>query len=401
MNSPRFLMHGIYGLYNYGCEAIVRGTESILREKWPNAVIKYASLRPESDKMMLKGTQIEILPRKLYGKYSGRNFIRKLFSVMGIYLPISTEDVSFIDDCDVVLSIGGDLYTLRPSGSFDHKLISFGRVVLKKGKKFVIWGASIGPFDKNPQAEKSFSKFLSEVSLITSREPESTDYIKRLGIENNVASCADPAFATLAEGRTDRLNNTSLRIGINLSPLSLKFLNNSNKPQLIMASQVSLIERIVKELKSEVTLIPHVVCDFNKDDDDFRYLKEIKAMLPKNISRRVMVLPGDLGFLGTKSEILRCNFVIAARMHCAINAIASCVPTILISYSKKSIGMAKYVYGDSEWAVQIEDMNTDRCFEVIRKMVEQENVIRDHLRKRVQDIQFDVREATKALAQIL
>jgi hypothetical protein len=31
MKSPRILLIGIGGVYNYGCEAIVRGTEAIVR----------------------------------------------------------------------------------------------------------------------------------------------------------------------------------------------------------------------------------------------------------------------------------------------------------------------------------------------------------------------------------
>ena len=401
MSSPIFLMHGIYGLYNYGCEAILRGTEIILREKWPNAVIKYASLRPESDMHVLNRTQVKVVSRRVHSRYSTRNIVRRMFCIAGAHLPIAVEDLRIIDECDVVLSIGGDLYTLWPSGDFDHKLISFGKAVLKKGKKLVIWGASIGPFDKNLYAEKSFSRFLSEVSLITSREPESTDYMRKLGIENNVTSCADPAFAVLSDPNLSISKNTSLRIGMNFSPLSLEYMNNITKSQTIMAEQVKLIERVVNELGAEVVLIPHVVCDFNKDDDDFGYLQNIMKILPENISNSVGMLQRDLGFLGTKSEILRCNIVIAARMHCAINALASIIPTIFVSYSKKSIGMAKYVYGGNDWVVPIDDMDTDRCFRIVQKMVDNEYAIKQHLQKRIQDIQLDVREATKALAQIL
>ena len=52
--NPTIGLYGIGGVYNYGCEAIVRGTEIILRKKWPNIQIKYASLRPEDDKRRIQ-----------------------------------------------------------------------------------------------------------------------------------------------------------------------------------------------------------------------------------------------------------------------------------------------------------------------------------------------------------
>ena len=49
-NKPIFLLHGIGGVYNYGCEAIVRGTEQIIRKEYPTADIIYASRRPIDDR---------------------------------------------------------------------------------------------------------------------------------------------------------------------------------------------------------------------------------------------------------------------------------------------------------------------------------------------------------------
>jgi polysaccharide pyruvyl transferase WcaK-like protein len=42
-------------------------------------------------------------------------------------------------------------------------------------------------------------------------------------------------------------------------------------------------------------------------------------------------------------------------MHCAVNAIDEGVPAIFLSYSAKSIGMCRYVYGDDRWALSLKD----------------------------------------------
>ena len=48
------LLIGIGGVYNYGCEAIVRGTVEILRKVNPQIQIAYASYNYVDDKRRLK-----------------------------------------------------------------------------------------------------------------------------------------------------------------------------------------------------------------------------------------------------------------------------------------------------------------------------------------------------------
>ena len=83
-----------------------------------------------------------------------------------------------------------------------------------------------------------------------------------------------------------------------------------------------------------------------------------------------------------KSDLARCNFVIAARMHCAINAITMNVPTIFLSYSEKAKGMAEYVYGTSHGVFSLIE------FEDYHKIA---NIIREwNLESRIDSIkEFD------------
>ena len=78
--QPTFLLYGIHGLYNYGCEAIVRGTMAILRDKWPECEIVYASRRPEEDKDILKGEPINVIScgSKITVEYISKAILRKL-----------------------------------------------------------------------------------------------------------------------------------------------------------------------------------------------------------------------------------------------------------------------------------------------------------------------------------
>ena len=57
------LLIGIGGVYNYGCEAIVRGTVNILKTINPNVHISYASYNYEDDVRRLADCDIRIVKR--------------------------------------------------------------------------------------------------------------------------------------------------------------------------------------------------------------------------------------------------------------------------------------------------------------------------------------------------
>ena len=108
------------------------------------------------------------------------------------------------------------------------------------------------------------------------------------------------------------------------------------------------VAALVRKLGARIILIPHVICNFNQNDDDLIYSQAIKEIVLKELTGHVKILTSDTGFLGVKSEIMKCHLVLTTSMHCAINALAVCVPTILISYSQKAKGMAEYVYGNTQ-----------------------------------------------------
>lgn len=375
-------LYGIEGVYNYGCEAIVRGTEIILHKFWPAAHIKYISSRPEDDKNRLKGCNVEILPRKFHNVLSISRLNGIIGQKTGFYSKkIFQEDLRWVDDCDMIFSIGGDLYTLPfnykdPKKRYYNPLIHFGEFVKSRGKKLVIWGASIGPFEGYPKAKKAFFDHLNHVDLITSREPVTTRYLKSLGIKN-VIKCADPAFAVTKSDHINKkdLNLDKLNIGINLSPLSS---NYSFKPNMdIIKSQADLITKLIKKFDAHVTLIPHVVCDFNERDDDLRYLKLVKSFIRKDVVDQVKVEEDDLGFVGTKRILSNCDVVIAARMHCAINAVTLDVPTIFLAYSKKAEGMSEYVYGNDKWTVPMKELKNKSIIKLINPILKEKGLFKN------------------------
>lgn len=400
MDSPRFLLYGIGGTYNYGCEAIVRGTVHILRHAWPHASIRYATPRCGDDIRRLKGCEVDIVPRPAR-RYSLNTALRKASDVLGLdWSPVSREDVHLARECDVVLMIGGDLYTPGPNGkTWPKALVSFGNRARRMGKRLAVWGASIGPFLPDTHAARSVAHHLRRADLIVSRESCCNEYLSSIGIDHNVVCCADPAYV-LPPSPSSLRNRNRMRIGVNLSPLSLAY-SRMGSGRSAGIRQAEAVAALVKTYDADVILIPHVHCNFTSTDDDITHLRQIYELLPAGVKTRVQVHGEDSGFLGLKPVLASCDMVIAARMHCAINALSQRVPTMFVGYSHKSLGMCRYVYGHDKWHVTLETLCSPRFPSVVASFAAQRAHIGQYLEGRVRELRASAYDAATALQSVL
>ena len=145
----------------------------------------------------------------------------------------------------MAFSIGGDIYKLSSSADYSMSFSKFGDAARRLGVHYCLWGASVGPFTENPKAEKAFTKHLKGLSLITARESHTVDYLRTLGVSDNVEPCADPAYVVAPEIKANGTHQgDKVTIGINLSPLSIKYSNQSEEEAI--HTQARTIERIIE-----------------------------------------------------------------------------------------------------------------------------------------------------------
>lgn len=369
----KVLLLGIAGTYNYGCEAIIRGTIEILNSFQPKLDVYYASYNYEDDLKRLIGCNVKIIKRNKKSRWGIRNILRKSLSLVGIKCDSFSpyDSTNWLSAFDVVFSIGGDMYTLNAKNGFDKSLPLFFENCVLSNKKYILWGASIGPFESNPEAKEFFKRHLKKASLIVAREKNTVEYLQKLGIEENVSLAPDPAFyvreTKLSTCEDNGFLNKNKIIGINLSPLSARYQYKSI--DLAIEKQSFAIEQLVKNFDCSVVLIPHVFSSFDHDND-LKYLKAIYEKLSGKVPKeKLKIISDDLGFVGLKPFLRKCDAVVAARMHCAINAIAAGTPAVFLSYSSKSNGMAQMVYGSEEAVVKLIDFEriTEWCPNFLKK----------------------------------
>ena len=74
---------------------------------------------------------------------------------------------------------------------------------------------------------------------------------------------------------------------------------------------------------------------------------------------RLYVINNHFDSCEYKDIIKKCDLVYAERMHVGVGAVSQGVPTIFITYSRKSVGMARLVYGEEafkDFVVNVADI---------------------------------------------
>ncbi|MFM8294311.1 MAG: polysaccharide pyruvyl transferase family protein, partial [Microcystaceae cyanobacterium] len=186
--SSKFLLVGNGPYKNRGCEAIVRGTMNILRHHFGQNV--HANVGIYSALSLLK-EQITsetddgintFLLNHTSQRWSRDWIEQKLNTSIGLNLPSLHRPItSYLQDAMAALEIGGDTYSLD-YGTPMHYL-NMDSFLLSRGIPLVLWGASVGPFDREPEfAEKMFAN-LKRFSAIFVRESISQAYLQKNGIE--------------------------------------------------------------------------------------------------------------------------------------------------------------------------------------------------------------------------
>ena len=379
-------LYGIYGVYNFGCEAIVRGAVKLIHDLYPSAEIIYFTYNFEYDRNVLKDIDLEVRPIK-----QKRSLLKRVINKF--FLMINSEKRMFyfdynkiIESVDMFFSIGGDIYTipevLRKKRKYPYynSLVYFCNKAIASGKDVIVYGASIGPFGEFQNAIDYYKENLNKYKIIICREDISINYLKKIGI-NNTCLFPDPAFQIKSE-ITESI--APIYIGINFSPLSvLEIYGNYGEDNCKKFAR--LIDRIYESTGKELLFIPHVLSS-NEKDNDYLFMKNIHLKMDSKNQPHVHFANYNNGFIGLKPQLKQCYLVMASRMHCAINAIDENIPAIFLSYSQKSIGMCEFVYHSKEWLIDLKNVE-EEALSKIQYLLENRCEIIQKIKKRNKEIE--------------
>jgi len=307
-------------------------------------------------------------------------FVQHILRVLGTkktWFPVVGK---YIHDADAVLALGGDNYSMDYGSLRVH--LAHVDYALTHDKPFVIWGGSVGPFDKRGSEYEAYvGEKLKAVTAILAREDATVEYLARIGVKDNVRRVADPAFVMKSkkpqlEGIPfDCLNEA---IGVNFSSLMARYITGGD---VVACSQVviAMVQKLLDKFDRPVFLVPH---SQKPPSDDYAFL-DLAYQAFSEHGAPVYLLPRSLNAPEVKWVIGQLACFAGARMHSTVAAFSSSVPTLSFSYSIKSVGLNRDLFGHTEYMLSPKDITPETTVEKIKVLLQDEKAIRQQLEERI------------------
>lgn len=372
MDTKKTVLYGHTGSNNRGCEAIVRSTVALLKNEGITSDI--ATYQAEEDiraGIDALGNLIEY--RQYNGKQSPIRFVngimKKVFHNEYFYEKYVQKYVfRAIKDARSAVVIGGDTYCYgRNSCVSSYNLLKYAR---KVHTKTFLWSCSIGA--ENLDSEKI--SYLKQYNMIFPREELTYENLVNAGVpKSKMCQMSDSAFVLgkketeLPGGFTNVFAyNPSYTLGV-----------RENKDQLFK-SRVTLLNYVLDHTDMKIALIPHV---YSKNQGDALCAKEIARQL--NHQERVFLFDKDYTCEELKYIISKCRMLVAERTHASIAGYSQLIPTFVIGYSVKSIGIARDLFGtDTGYVMSYKNIVNDNDFiSPIMDFISREEETRQQLKK--------------------
>lgn len=366
------VLYGHTGSNNHGCEAIVRSTIKLLENEGIASDI--ATYRAEEDIRAGIDALGELIEYRSYnGKQSLTRVIngimKKIFHYEYPYESYVQRDVfCAVKRSGSAVVIGGDTYCYgRNSCVPSYNLLKY---VKKIDAKAFLWSCSIGIEDMDQEK----ISYLKQYDMIFPRERLTYENLMNAGISaKKICLMSDSAFlldtkaVVLPENFENVLAyNPSYTLGV-----------KENREQLFR-SRVTFLNYILNHTDMKIALIPHV---YSQSQGDALCAKKIARQL--NHQDRVFLFEKDYTCEELKYIISQCRMMVAERTHASIAGYSQLIPTFVIGYSVKSIGIARDIFGtDTGFVVSYKDIvNDDDFIQPIMDFISREKEIRQQLKK--------------------
>jgi polysaccharide pyruvyl transferase WcaK-like protein len=392
--TTTILLAGNGTFLNRGCEAISRGTIEILQQTFGSSLRILHASQGHTENGALAGLGVQNMPffpgfskySKSWVAYQLNRFCGTSFT--GGYAHLEQA----ITQADVVLSIGGDNYSL--DYGYPEMYVQFDRLVLKHCKPLAYFGVSVGPFSADADYEHKMKSHLSRVNAIFARESASAAYLASIGVSNNVHLIADPAFAmkpvqpdssrfVLPAGDFIGLN-FSTTVGRMLfdaqgaphgSDLKSTFTSSGqmSNSSAIIQHYAEISAGLMKKFGIALVFIPHVTGGVHCD---YKFMNQIADQLDTMGCCRPVVVPDTLTAPEYKWVISKSKLFIGARTHSTIAAFSSGVPTISLAYSIKANGLTRDMYGSDEFCIDGSKVTVENICAISSRLLADEQSFR-------------------------
>ena len=382
------------GTYNRGTEALVRGTIQLFQETFGNINVTLSSSTPNEDSLLKLPYVSAYIPRVT--KHHGIlcRIIQKISRLVSKKKRYDfSKLVEYAKRQDIILVVGADNYDVAYN-AFEG--LHTQNVLLKKecrGKLFL--------YDCSLNKDSVTEQFIDEAKMFDAfsvREHQTLENLKGKYNGDNLYYFPDPAFIMPPQSvELPKYWKANTMVGINLSTLIVGFSYGSGLHDKVIGAYKYMMDKILEETQFDIVLIPHVM-----KRKDLAILEEIKELYKSN-GRVHLISNEDYKSPELKYIISSCRFFVGARTHATIAAYSSCVPTLVLGYSTKSIGIAQDLFGTEEgYVISIKDVKQkEDLWNGLENIIRNEKEIKAQLQEKMPHYQEQVYSMTKLFKELL
>lgn len=348
----KIVISGYYGFGNSGDEAILKSIVRDFREADPGIRI----------------TALSNNPAKTSSEY-GIDAVNRL-NIKSI--------AKVIKNCDLLISGGGSLLQDMTSTRSLLYYLTVIKIGLMYNKKIMLYANGIGPIN-SPKNAKRVRRVIDRVDLITLREEESLNTLKKMGVQKpKIIVTADPVLTTMPVEKNkvdiifdkEGIPKDSNLIGVNIRKWKL-----SKDLEAQLAASLEYIYHTYN-------LLPVFIPMYQSDAEVMQKTAEMMS-IPYRILSKTYEPEELIGIME------RMEFVIAMRLHTLIYASITATPMLGLIYDPKIKGYLDYIGQGA--AGNVENINSEMIITGARKIMEnyQDN------KRRLENIMMNMKNKAK------
>lgn len=405
---PKILFSGTFCALNKGDAAMELGAYTALRALIPEAEIAIMSPFPEIDRVTYR--HIPVLPssrRKVWTAFVllGRAMLWRVLKAAGadVRRILARTELENLRDCDLLVDLSGDTLSedYGVACMVSHLMPICYALLLER--PVVLCAQTIGPL-KHTRLLARYA--LNRVSLITVRETLSYEYLGTIGVRrpplcvtSDVAFLMEPAEASRVDAifRAEKLPADGRPlVGIVVSRL-LGHRFSPRNPGQFTRLVAALVDHLTVRYAVAVVLVSHVLGPGSERDDRVLARDVYRYVENKSLTH---VIEGDYRPDELKGVIGRFELVVGLRMHANIAALGMGVPTLAISYSRKSHGIMAMV-GQERWVCDIDGLELESLAQQVDELWGQKTCVRAQIEHGMAEIRERAQENAVLIRELL
>jgi polysaccharide pyruvyl transferase CsaB len=357
------LISGYIGFGNCGDEAILTALMADLGRLVPDANFTVLSRRPEQTAARYGVTSID--------RFNFR------------------QVVSAIRRADLVISGGGSLLQDATSSRSLYYYLMIISLAKWASKPVVVYANGIGPIDR-PANRRLTRHILNQVDLITLRDVQSGEEVRRLGVVRPpIEVTADPAFsltAAPAESTIPLLERPEPERERPLVGISVRRWQGS---EIWGPAMAAAADHLCEAYGADIIFLPMQLPDDIEVSETITGLMRHRAAIVRDRvpADRYLALVGQLDFL------------IGMRLHALIFAARQQVPLLGLAYDPKVTGVLDYI--GQPCAGDPARIDADRLIAAADLVMQNRSEMRGRLAERTEDLARLARRNAELVAELL